>query len=56
LVPVIEGAGGSISDWRGRPLGLGSDGRVVAAGDSGLGAKARAVLAQSEGALHRQQV
>jgi hypothetical protein len=31
LVPVIEGAGGRISDWNGRPLGLGSDGLVVAA-------------------------
>jgi inositol-phosphate phosphatase/L-galactose 1-phosphate phosphatase/histidinol-phosphatase len=31
LVPVIEGAGGFISDWRGEPLGLGGDGRVVAA-------------------------
>jgi myo-inositol-1(or 4)-monophosphatase len=31
MVPVIEGAGGRISDWRGRPLGLHSDGRVVVA-------------------------
>ena len=34
LVPVIEGAGGTITDWDGAPLGRGSDGRVVAAGDS----------------------
>lgn len=33
LVPVITGAGGVITDWQGAPLGLGSDGRVVAAGD-----------------------
>ncbi|MDX6748829.1 histidinol-phosphatase [Geminicoccaceae bacterium 1502E] len=33
LVPVIEGAGGRITDWEGRPPGFGSDGRVVAAGD-----------------------
>lgn len=33
LVPVIAGAGGIITDWQGRPLGPGSDGRVVAAGD-----------------------
>jgi len=46
LVPVIEGAGGTITDWESRPLGLASDGRVIAAGDPGLGAKARAVLAQ----------
>jgi inositol-phosphate phosphatase/L-galactose 1-phosphate phosphatase/histidinol-phosphatase len=44
LVPVIDGAGGEITDWRGRPLGLHSDGRVVAAGDPALAAKARAVL------------
>ena len=36
LVPVIEGAGGVISDWRGRPLGLESDGRVVAAATPAL--------------------
>lgn len=34
LVPVIEGAGGVISDWAGRPLGFGSDGRVAVAGDA----------------------
>jgi inositol-phosphate phosphatase/L-galactose 1-phosphate phosphatase/histidinol-phosphatase len=44
LVPVIEGAGGSITDWHGKPLGLSSDGRVVAAGDPALAAKARALL------------
>jgi inositol-phosphate phosphatase/L-galactose 1-phosphate phosphatase/histidinol-phosphatase len=35
-VPVIGGAGGIITDWRGRPLGLGSDGRVCACGDRRL--------------------
>jgi inositol-phosphate phosphatase / L-galactose 1-phosphate phosphatase / histidinol-phosphatase len=45
LVPVIEGAGGVITDWRGDKLGLSSDGRVVAAGDPGLAPKARAALA-----------
>jgi len=33
LVPVITGSGGMITDWQGAPLGLGSDGRVIAAGD-----------------------
>ena len=36
LVPVIEGAGGKISDWRGAALGLKSDGRVVAAANESL--------------------
>ncbi|WP_457650193.1 inositol monophosphatase family protein [Profundibacter sp.] len=31
LVPVIEGAGGVITDWDGAPLTLQSDGRVVTA-------------------------
>lgn len=36
LVPVIEGAGGVITDWHGAPLTLQSDGRVLAAGDKRL--------------------
>jgi histidinol phosphatase-like enzyme (inositol monophosphatase family) len=40
LVPVIEGAGGTITDWQGRPLGPQSDGRVLAAGDPDLHAQA----------------
>jgi inositol-phosphate phosphatase/L-galactose 1-phosphate phosphatase/histidinol-phosphatase len=44
LVPVIEGAGGAMTDWQGNRLGLKSDGRVVAAGDPALAVKARAVL------------
>ena len=32
LAPVIEGAGGVITDWRGQRLAAGSDGRVVACG------------------------
>ena len=33
LVPVVEGAGGIMSDWMGNPLDAGSDGRVIALGD-----------------------
>lgn len=33
LAAVIEGAGGVITDWEGKPLDLESDGRVIAAGD-----------------------
>ncbi len=45
LVPVIEGAGGIMSDWQGQALGLASDGRVIAAGDRRLHAAALALLA-----------
>src|SRR5713101_3659237 len=33
MVPIVEGAGGVASDWRGAPLTLASDGRVLVAGD-----------------------
>jgi histidinol phosphatase-like enzyme (inositol monophosphatase family) len=38
LVPVVEGAGGRITDWEGRALGLavGTKGRVLASGDPAL--------------------
>lgn len=36
LVPVVEGAGGRMCDWQGRPLGPDSDGKVIAAGDPAL--------------------
>ncbi len=29
VVPVVEGAGGCITDWGGEPLRLDSDGRVL---------------------------
>jgi histidinol phosphatase-like enzyme (inositol monophosphatase family) len=45
LVPIIEGAGGIITDWSGRPLRPGSDGSVLAAGDAALHEAARGVLA-----------
>jgi inositol-phosphate phosphatase/L-galactose 1-phosphate phosphatase/histidinol-phosphatase len=44
LRPVIEGAGGVITDWAGRPLDIASDGRIVAAGDARLHAEALAAL------------
>jgi inositol-phosphate phosphatase/L-galactose 1-phosphate phosphatase/histidinol-phosphatase len=44
LVPVVEGAGGRISDWRGAPLGTGSDGCVLAAANEVLWRQALAVL------------
>lgn len=45
LVPVVAGAGGIITDWAGAPLGLDSDGRVIAAGDRRCHGAARALLA-----------
>jgi len=50
LVPVIEGAGGIVTDWAGAPLGLGSDGRVVAAATPALHAEVLALLAAEAGA------
>jgi fructose-1,6-bisphosphatase/inositol monophosphatase family enzyme len=35
-VAVIEGAGGTMTDWRGQALSLASGDRVVAAGDASL--------------------
>lgn len=45
LAPVIEEAGGVITDWQGAPLTMHSAGRVVAAGDAELHAQAVALLA-----------
>ena len=44
LPPVIEGAGGRVSDWRGAPLGLDSDGTILAAGDPALHTSALKLL------------
>jgi histidinol phosphatase-like enzyme (inositol monophosphatase family) len=50
LAPVIEGAGGVITDWSGRRLDTHSDGRVLAAGDARLhGALLRMAGGQSAG-------
>ncbi|WP_439578464.1 inositol monophosphatase family protein [Elioraea sp.] len=46
LVPIVEGAGGVITDWSGRPLRPGADGSVLAAGDAALHAAARDLLAE----------
>lgn len=45
LVPVVAGAGGVVTDWRGAPLTLESDGRVLAAGNAALHAAAQRLLA-----------
>ena len=50
LVPVIEGAGGVITDWEGRPLSLTSGNRICAAGDRRVHGLALSLLANGEGA------
>ena len=45
MLPIVEGAGGVATDWRGAPLSLASDGRVVVAGDRRAHAAALVLLA-----------
>jgi myo-inositol-1(or 4)-monophosphatase len=44
VIPVVTGAGGRISDWRGEPLSAASDGRVVAASTEALWRQALEIL------------
>lgn len=44
LAPVVAEAGGVISDWSGRPVGIGSGGDIVAAGDPRVHREALALL------------
>ncbi len=43
-VPVIEGAGGVITDWQGRRLGLTSGDKILAVGDAGVHEKILSIL------------
>lgn len=45
LTPIIEGAGGRITDWNGNGLKLGSGDRVIATGDARVHDEALAILA-----------
>jgi myo-inositol-1(or 4)-monophosphatase len=45
LVPVVEGAGGRVTDWQGRPMTCDGDGRILAVGDPALLPHAVALLA-----------
>jgi histidinol phosphatase-like enzyme (inositol monophosphatase family) len=45
LVPVLEGAGGRLTDWEGQPLDARSAGEVVATGDARVHAEVLAALA-----------
>lgn len=44
IIPIVEGAGGIVTDWQGQPAGFGSDGRILAAGDARAHADALALL------------
>ena len=48
MLPIVEGAGGIATDWRGAPLSLASDGRVLVAGDRRAHQQALALLGGSE--------
>jgi inositol-phosphate phosphatase/L-galactose 1-phosphate phosphatase/histidinol-phosphatase len=45
MLPIVEGAGGIATDWRGVPLTVASDGRVLVAGDRRAHEAALALLA-----------
>jgi inositol-phosphate phosphatase/L-galactose 1-phosphate phosphatase/histidinol-phosphatase len=47
LKPVIEGAGGIITDWEGNPLTIHSEGHIIAAATRELHKQAIAVLQQT---------
>jgi histidinol phosphatase-like enzyme (inositol monophosphatase family) len=47
LAPVVEGAGGRLTDWSGQPMQADGDGRALAVGDGALLAPSVALLAQS---------
>ncbi|WP_408871774.1 inositol monophosphatase family protein [Entomobacter blattae] len=47
LVPIIEGAGGYITDWAGQPLSHNSNGTVLAAGAKNLHEEAVSILSHS---------
>lgn len=52
LVPVVEGAGGIMSDWQGHPLDAGSDGSVIALGDPARLEDVLAAMGSSPGVAH----
>src|SRR5260370_21650425 len=45
MVPIVEGAGGMATDWRGRSLDLASDGHILVAGDGDVHRAALTLLA-----------
>ena len=53
LAPVVEGAGGVMTDWQGHSLTLNSNGRVVAAGDKVVHGLALGALDMTEASRER---
>ena len=53
LVPVVEGAGGVMTDWQGQSLTVNSDGRVVAAGDGAVHGLALGALGMMDASRQR---
>ena len=53
LAPVVVGAGGVMTDWRGSSLTVESDGRVVAAGDAAVHGLALAALGTTAASRER---
>ncbi len=53
LAPVVEGAGGVMTDWRGQSLTVNSDGRVVAAGDEAVHGLALGALGMMDASRER---
>ena len=49
LVPVIEGAGGTVTDWQGHPLTIHSGDRFIAAGDARIHRQALNLIAAASG-------
>ncbi|MFV2070554.1 MAG: inositol monophosphatase family protein, partial [Pirellulales bacterium] len=51
VVPVVEGAGGCISDWAGKPLGLDSSGRILVTATAELHREALNALRAGRGSI-----
>jgi len=51
VVPVVEGAGGCISDWAGKPLGLDSSGRILVTATAELHREALDALRAGRGSI-----
>ena len=47
FVPIIEGAGGKITDWQGKPLTLASGPQILAAGDPACHAEALSLVGKA---------